>query len=210
MSTFINKDVACPNCGGTKKLTIISAVNAQENPELKEKILKESFFDFECESCGYKSELMYPTIYHDPKKGFMIGLYRTGSQGSKVEAPASLKNITKRRVKDLAELKEKILIFDNSLDDVAIEMVKNSLLEILKKSFGSDNIKAYFSKLGENGIEFAIFFAGDNKPQYHSIKKEVYDNCCEILSSLNFKEPADFLRVGPTLASDLLNKYKNT
>lgn len=210
MSTFIKKDVACPVCGSTKKLTIISAVNAQENPELKEKILKENFFDFECESCKNRSVLMYPLIYHDPKKGYMIGLYRSGSKGSKVEAPASIKNLTKRRVKDLTELKEKILIFDNSLDDVAVEMVKNAVLEIFKKSYGSDNVKAYFSKLTKDGgIEFALFIGNETAPRYHATKKDIYDNCCEILRSLNFKEPEDFLRVGPTLADELLKKYKN-
>ena len=211
MSTFIKKDVACPNCGSTKKLTIISAVNSLENPELKEKILKESFFDFECPSCNYRCSLMYPTIYHDPKKGFMVGLYRSGTKGSKVEAPASINALTKRRVKDLAELKEKILIFDNNLDDIAVEMVKNAILEVFKKSYENESVKAYFTKTGENGgLEFAIFCGKTKTPQYHLSKREVYDNCCEILRSLNYKEPSgDFLRVGPTLANELLTKYKN-
>lgn len=210
MSTFIKKDVACPNCGSTKKLTIISAVNSLENPELKEKILKENFFDFECPSCNYRCSLMYPMVYHDPKKGYMIGLYRSGSKGSKVEAPSYISGITKRRVKDLQELKEKILIFDNNMDDVALEMVKNAILEIFKKSYGSDNIKAYFSKLTKDGIEFAIFTGKNKIPQYYESKRDVYENCCEILRSLNYKETEGFLRVGPTLASELLNKYKNS
>ena len=122
----------------------------------------------------------------------------------------SIKNLTKRRVKDLTELKEKILIFDNSLDDVAVEMVKNAVLEIFKKSYGSDNVKAYFSKLTKDGgIEFALFIGNETAPRYHATKKDIYDNCCEILRSLNYKEPEDFLRVGPTLADELLKKYKN-
>ena len=212
MSTFIKKDVACPNCGATKKFTIISAVNAAENPELKEKILNESFFDNECPECGYRSMLMYPLVYHDPDRGYMIGLYRSGTKGSKVEAPASLKNIVKRRVKDLSELKEKILILDSGLDDVAVEMVKNALMSVVRKSYGNSNVKAYFSKLdGDGNPEFAIFFGGEKKPQYHSTKREVYESCSEILRSLNYKEnPDEFLRVGPTLAEELVNRYKNS
>lgn len=48
MSTKIQKDIVCPACGQTQKLEMYTSVNAEENPELRRDILRESMFDWEC------------------------------------------------------------------------------------------------------------------------------------------------------------------
>lgn len=210
MSTTLKKEIACPHCGETDILTIVSGINCRENPEYKSKILDETFFDWTCKHCGYYAQMSYPMVYHDPREGYMIALYRTNTKGNKVEAGASISNLVKRRVKNLAELKEKIMIFDAGLDDVAIELNKNALCSIIRKSYGTGKIKAYFSRICPDGsIEFAIFIGDRKEPLYHATKKEVYDQSAEVLRSLNFSEPNEFLRVGPTLAEKILEKYKS-
>ena len=46
MSTKIQKDIVCPACGQTQKLEMYTSVNAEENPELRRDILRESMFDW--------------------------------------------------------------------------------------------------------------------------------------------------------------------
>ena len=210
MSTVIKKEISCPHCGETDVITIVSGINCRENPEYKFKILNETLFDWTCKHCGYYAQMSYPMVYHDPKEGYMIALYRTNTKGNKVEAGASISHLVKRRVKNLAELKEKILIFDAGLDDVAVELNKNALCSIIRKSYGTNKIQAYFSQIQQDGsVEFAIFIGDRKEPLYHATKKEVYDQSAEVLRSLNYSEPNEFLRVGPSLAEKLLEKYKS-
>lgn len=79
MSTKIQKDIVCPACGQTQKLEMYTSVNAEENPELRRDILRESMFDWECRHCGYTAQMAYPMIYHDPMNAFMICLRPSGA-----------------------------------------------------------------------------------------------------------------------------------
>ena len=210
MSTTIKKESACPQCGEGEIFTIISGINSEENPELKEEILKETLFDWKCKRCGYAAQMSYPMVFHDPKKGYMVALYRTGTKGNKIEVTPAISGLVKRRVKNLSELKEKIMIFDAELDDVSVELVKNAICTIIKKTYKNNKVKAYFSKVcSDGGLEFAIFLGGRSEPVYHATKPEVYAQSAEVLRSLDFVEPNDFLRVGPTLAEGILEKYKS-
>ena len=73
------------------------------------------------------------------------------------EPTQEVQSYTKRTVKNLAELKEKILIFDAGFDDVAIELVKNALCTIIAKTYQVNRVHAYFSRINEEEMEFAVF-----------------------------------------------------
>ena len=88
MSTKIQKDIVCPACGQTQKLEMYTSVNAEENPELRRDILRESMFDWECLHCGYTAQMAYPMIYHDPMNAFMICLRPSGAVSGAEPIPA--------------------------------------------------------------------------------------------------------------------------
>ncbi len=209
MSTSVTKTVSCPNCGVPHDMEIFTSINAADNPELKERILNEDLFDFRCERCGYTCQITYPLVYHDPTAGFMVIMYAQGQSGNHEEPPISLRNVVKRKVDSLAKLKEKILIFDAGFNDVALELVKNALWGIITKTYQNTDVDCYFSKKEVDGsLEFAIFLAGNDKPVYHTIKGEVYEQSAEVLRSLNFTEGNNFLTVNRQLAETLLAEYK--
>ena len=106
MSTKIQKDIVCPACGQTQKLEMYTSVNAEENPELRRDILRESMFDWECLHCGYTAQMAYPMIYHDPMNAFMICLRPSGAVSGAEPIPA-VRALKKRSVKNPQELKEK-------------------------------------------------------------------------------------------------------
>ena len=106
--------------------------------------------------------MAYPMIYHDPAHGFMVCLRPSGAV-SKAEAIPAVRGLKKRSVKNPQELKEKILIFEAGLDDAAVELVKNAIVTVLKRSI-EGNVHAYFCAADEKEMRFAIFVRGRQEP----------------------------------------------
>ncbi|MFI3326223.1 MAG: CpXC domain-containing protein [Clostridia bacterium] len=207
--TQISKEVICPKCLKGNKINMLVNICNNLNPEFKERILREDLFDWECEHCKYVAQLSYPLMFSDHQRQYVICLTPRAGKADSIKSNSQLENYTKRRVKSLAELKEKILIFDVGFDDLAIELVKNALVSVVKNSYNVDKVKMYFSKVNEDeSIEFAVFFVGKKEPWYQSAKISIYNQSCEVIRTLDYKEENEFIRVGPTLASKLLAKYK--
>lgn len=206
MSTEIKKDIVCPACGQTQKLEMITSVNASENPELRRDILRESIFDWECRHCGYTAQMAYPMIYNDAANGFMVCLRPSGAVSNAESFPA-IRGLTKRSVKNPQELKEKILIFEAGLDDTAVELVKNAIVTVIRKSF-EGSVHAYFCAADGDELRFAIFMKGRQEPVYQTTKMAVYRQSQEVLRTLDYKEPEDFAVVNSKLAQKLLDAYK--
>ncbi len=204
----MEKKVVCPKCSEKFPMKIYSCINNALEPELKAEILKETIFDTVCESCSYTSQMLYQMLYHDPQKNYCITFTPKAGVADTLVSTEELEDTTKRRVKSLAELKEKILVLDAKLNDVALEIAKVALCSMLEKQNQGKRIKAYFCKIDGNDLEFAVIVTGDTDYSYHKVNIEVYNQSLEVLNITEFKEENIFLRVGPTLASELLEKYK--
>ena len=157
--------------------------------------------------CGYTAQMAYPMIYHDPAHGFMVCLRPSGAV-SKAEPIPAVRGLIKRSVKNPQELKEKILIFEAGLDDAAVELVKNAIVTVLKRSI-KGNVHAYFCAADENEMRFAIFVRGRQDPVYQTTQMAVYRQSQEVLRTLDYKEPDDFAVVNSKLAQRLLDQYKS-
>ena len=209
MSTEIVKDIICPQCGVSQKYRLFAGINAGENPELKQKALEETIFDWRCQRCNYFAAMAYPFLYMDREAQYVICVTPGGS-GQAAEPTAPIADYVKRRVKNLAELKEKILIFDSGLDDVAVELVKNALCTIIKKKYQAKRVHAYFSRIRDNDMDFAIFVPGQPDPVYHSTRLEVYRQSQEVLRALDFIDPPGFATIDARLARLILEQYQAT
>ncbi len=106
-------------------------------------------------------------------------------------------------------MKEKILIFDGKLDDVAVELVKNALCTIIKRSYNNTRLHAYFSRMEDEKLEFAIYLPRQPEPVYHSTRIEVYAQSQEVLRTLNYSDPEDFSVVDAKLAKRIIEEYQN-
>lgn len=208
MSTEITKDIICPQCGESQKYKLFASINAKENPELKRQILDETLFDWRCRRCNYFAAMAYPFLYTDPDQNYVVCVVPAGSE-SAVEPTEAVKDYTKRRVKNLAELKEKILIFDSGYDDIAIELVKNALCGIIKNSYKVSRVHAYFSRVNNGEMEFAIFLPRKDEPVYHSTKMDVYKQSQEVLRALDFVDPSGFVIADAKLAKKIIEDYQN-
>lgn len=208
MSTEIIKDIICPQCGESQKYRLYASINAKENPELKQKLLDETLFDWRCQRCNYFAAMAYPFLYTDPDTGFIACVTPAGSN-STAEPTEAVKDFVKRRVKNMAELKEKILIMDAGYDDVAIELVKNALCGIIKNTYKVNRVHAYFSRVNQGEMEFAIFIPRKEEPVYHSTKLDVYKQSQEVLRALDFVDPEGFATVDAKLARRIIEDYQN-
>ena len=208
MSTEISKDIICPQCGESQKYRLFASINAKENPELKRRVLDETLFDWRCTRCNYFAAMAYSFLYTDPDAGYIICVTPAG-EGSMTEPTQEIQDFTKRSVRNLAELKEKILIFDAGFDDVAVQLVKNALCTIIRKTYQVDRVHGYFSRVNNGEMEFAIFLPRKYEPVYHSTKLEVYRQSQEVLRSLDFVDPQGFAKVDSRLARKILEEYQN-
>lgn len=210
MSTEIVKDIICPQCGESQKYRLYASINAAEHPELKQRILEETLFDWRCKRCNYFAAMAYPLLYTDPAVGYVISTAPMGTNGD-IEPTDAVRDYVKRSVKNLAELKEKILTFDAGCDDVAVELVKNALCDIIKNTYNVSRVHAYFSKINDRDgeMEFAIFLPRKTEPVYHSTKLEVYRQSQEVLRALDFVDPEGFIRVDSKLARKIIEEYQS-
>ena len=123
-------EVTCPRCQKPSSYEIWDSVNVTITPELREKVLMGELFAFKCKSCGQESNLFYPFLYHDMEHRFWIQIVINPEDDFEYApnllpvAYQTMKDYRSRLVSHLNDVKEKILIFEDSLDDRAVEIVK--------------------------------------------------------------------------------------
>jgi hypothetical protein len=206
MSKGIEKDIICPHCEHSQKYTIYTYADSQKDIDLRQSILAETLFDWRCERCNYFAGMVYPIVFSNPENKYVVSLEPVGNMGNtnSINVPDGF---LKRKVKNLAELKEKILILDAGYYDVAMELVKDALCAIIKSSYKVSRVHAYFSHENNDDLEFSVFLPGKKEPISHSTKVNVYQQSEDILSALSYKEENKFTLVNARLAKKILEDY---
>ena len=191
MSHSSIKTIHCPGCKKPAEVTMWESINAGLDPELKAQVLDGSLFAFTCPSCGIKESLAYPSLYHDPEQRFMAWWMPSNDEKQQQayledlnKAELGLPDYRLRLVPNLNCLKEKILIFDNGLDDRVIELIKMAAWTQLKE----ENIpidKIYFDGADtEKEHPEILLLAFTEKGESRMIKlggKEWYAHTAEVL-----------------------------
>lgn len=137
----------CPNCKKEFPFEVWNSVNAQLKPEMREKVLNGSIFNFTCPHCKFSAHKEYPILYDDMKNHFMIYFC---TEEDVEENTRQLKKIV-NEIKDSVPEKifalsffritttyvqfvEKIKIFESGNDDRLIELIKLDLLKDAKRN----------------------------------------------------------------------------
>lgn len=212
MSTCISREISCPRCGAANQSRMWIGVESSQNPELRARLLDGTFFDWRCPDCGYEAKLIYPCLYHDRENGVMICLAPNGEAdglNARAREYPGLESVKMRTVASPEELKEKILIFEAGLDDLAVEAVKLALLELVEKKRDCRAERAFFLVRDEalDYIGFSIFLRGAAGPIYQGTRLAVYERSLEALKNASPEEGA-FARVDAPLAETLLEEIQ--
>ena len=69
-----SQSVTCPSCGHQQDFVAWESLNATLNPLEKEQLLTGTLTRFTCEKCKESVDVVYPLLYHDMEKQFMVWL----------------------------------------------------------------------------------------------------------------------------------------
>ena len=197
MSETVTKSVICPKCRQQSATNILISANTVEEPDIRSAVLNEEIFRWKCKKCGFSTRFQHPFLYNDIERKFMVYFIpQVGRQkvvDQKLEAQYSdLKDIRKRIVPDINSLKEKIVIFESGLDDMAVELTK------------IDEEK--------NTISFQFFVGGDKRSYIQSTRLDIYRRSAGIVKKhlAGSELQAGFLNIGREWARESLDAYKNS
>lgn len=172
MSQLRKENITCPHCHQEGEFNFWSSVNVDLNPELREKIFSDELFMYHCPHCGEVTGIPAGFLYHDMKHKFMLffDFYKPDDYDYE---PMELSegdfaingNYTFRGVFGLNRLKEKILILENELDDVAIERQKYMITHVINPDLAKKGYELYFDHVEKPTDEFpygTIYFLYDD------------------------------------------------
>ena len=218
MAEVINKYVTCPKCGQKTAVDIMCSVNSKSEPDVRDTLFDESFFRWKCKKCGFTTKLLHPLLYSDIDNRFMVyfipNVERSQIIDEKLEKEFSdLSNIKKRVVPSINALKEKIALFENHYDDLAVELSKHAVAEVVAKSTGQNVYEGYCTEINkaENSITFQFFLGGDHRSYIQTTRYDVYHRSLAIVKE-NFSDVSKkkgFLNIDRAWAKEALRRYKN-
>lgn len=129
MSKISEKPFTCPYCGYEGEFKMYDSVNVTLDPKLRDKVISGKIFEWICPKCLQKISIRHDLLYHDMDKNFMI--YYSPKNCPEIndminDTQAKCPGMRKlsRTVDSLNALREKIYIFEESLNDIAIELAK--------------------------------------------------------------------------------------
>lgn len=120
--------------------------------------------------------------------------------------------ITKRIVPTFNEFREKIIIFEAELDDMAVELTKVAVAGAIQKKKNVEAKEGYFSVYNkeENIMGFTFFLEPEKEVFTQTTKLDVYKKSWSIVSRLGKKERSmkGFIKIDKAWADNILFRYQ--
>lgn len=221
MSLNSKQSVRCPKCGQLSEVTVWNSITVKDSGDLKADLLAGKINMFHCPSCSHAALMPTPMLYHDEENLLMFSfsptndpvlkqqLYENVQKSSRESGELDkLSGYNLRFITDYNELLEKILIFDNGLNDKAIEVIKLMILsQDIEKS---QQRNCRFGKVENGAIEFMISDFIENKVYTSSVPVETYTTIYNNLLESGMKPYSfDWEMVDGAYATRLINGFNN-
>ena len=165
MSSHTKVIVTCPKCNKEHSIRIWRSINTTLDPEMKAAVRDRSAFLFTCPSCDEKTYMDYGFLYHQMEDRIMIHYASTDENADEIyemlngNDPTGMitemrkNNYLIRIVRSQNELREKIAIFDEGLDDRIIEIFKIYILVTFQKDHPDcKQIETLYFRDGEKNL----------------------------------------------------------
>ena len=186
MSISEKQTIKCPACGEISDLTVWESITANDSPDLKSDLLKGKINIFNCGACGQKALFPSPILYTDDAKKLVISFSPQTDESEKQKLFEEIKESSQksgelenypdynlRFVTSYNELLEKILIFDNDLDDKVLEVIK--LLVLAQERDKMSQRACIFGKRDGDAIEFMVTDKKENMVYTSRVPRDTYD-----------------------------------
>ncbi|MBR4110275.1 MAG: CpXC domain-containing protein [Clostridia bacterium] len=197
--------LTCKDCGHSQNFTMWNSINIVLNPELNDKLKNQSLFRFKCEECGEEFTVEYPVLYHDANNKFMIQyLPDTASkedvekfEKEKEDAIDVLNQFTNmgykfRAVRTRGNLISKIYTFENGLNDLPVEFLKNVVYNESPEEMRNNLVDIRFDGIDDENKLMFILIYNDGNSLMCKIPKNTYDDA---ITNLEFIEPEYYSEV---------------
>lgn len=165
MTGQIKLEVTCVHCLGIGEQKIYPIIN-KDNLEAQNSIFNEELFLYRCPHCGHYQRISYECIYYDEYTKYAVLLGRDGNKMLR-KTGLELNNYQIRFVEDISELKEKIIINENGLDDRIIEIMKYNIRNSLVS-------KATYNLVINDKLEFVLLYPDNEIIKIYPFSKEDY------------------------------------
>lgn len=197
MSFFQTEKVACPECGEPVDFDVVYSINAVLRPDLRDAILDRSFQRETCAACGHTFRVEPEMTYLDyqRKQWLLVRPFSDLLEWPDMEkyarsffdaafgpdAPAASRAIGKglevRVTFGWPAVREKLVCNDLGIDDVALELLKLSLLRNLDPALFSDRTELRLIGQVDDKLGVALLNVDDEMPiQMLPVPKEMYDD----------------------------------
>ncbi len=189
MSKISEETIKCPKCGKESKFVMWSSINTVLDPEMKKKVLTGEIFKFKCNKCGCEARINYSSLYHQMEDRIMIYYVQdeeeyesacnmfSGEDMPEIFEDLMAEKYLYRIVTSPGKLREKIIIFDNGLDDRVIEIAKIFYIGQAKEQGIKE--KHIFFDVSSEGKYMFIIFDENGETKMASIEKELLEKIRE-------------------------------
>lgn len=179
MSIFNSASAPCPVCDTVKTLDLVASVNADRRPDLRDAIQNGTFQAETCDACGTSFKFPPQITYVDVGRNqwlmaippWRIVQWREAETVAQsafavsfgAQAPKIAQSIgdamSPRLVFGWPALREKLLIDDLGLDDVALELLKITLIANVKNMVMAEQVDLRLVGRQDGQLQFAWLHA---------------------------------------------------
>jgi hypothetical protein len=174
------------SCGATNSATMWRSINLTLDPTFADKIIDNSLFESECRECHRVNTLVYPVLFHDMQRFYMVWFIPQQSSDEYEEAmgqmllPDMRQTYQLRLIHDLNTFKEWVHIWRDGLDDRNMLLLKPKVVESIEETHQIRVSKCYYetsgSEDGEPVLFYVLFIEGHEGTARTSIPRELLDS----------------------------------
>lgn len=219
MSDNRKQMIKCPKCRKDIEVELFDGLEMPYDSEHKESILKNSFFKIHCDTCGISFPISYQFTYNDMEQKYFIWLAPRMDENEQKAIAAHNDRLKNDNVARLAyngyrhrivrndnELREKVLIFDNGLDDRYVETMKLMYYPSLKQQLAKDTkiLGLYFDEKPGGGYQWAII-TDKEQLMFANINMDMYEDMTyQLKEAAEAKTPEGLALINGPWAQDVL------
>lgn len=146
----------CPYCGRDFTISVVDTVNAANDPYDRDRAVSGDLFRHSCPHCKKDFMVQNDLVYSDANHKFVIwlSLKEPGQELKKFAQPLVKAGWKLRRCATIQEFTDKIQIFEDDVNDIAVELAKyDSFIEFVNNKKGNpEDVTAVEYQRTENGV----------------------------------------------------------
>lgn len=185
--------ITCPECKKVSEFIVWDSINTTVNPEMKEKVQSGEIFKWTCPDCGCKVRVDFAMLYHQMEDAIMLYYVPGNPEGAMpylkhafegMVKDNSKKQYIKRVVGTTNQFREKLLIWNEGLDDRKVELMKlfaSTRIKLQDKNF--ELVEMLFDKLKDGTRCFALRLK-NGKWQHMEFDEALYENVSKVFKTV--------------------------